>query len=543
MPDQGNANPGPSPAGTWVAIGLLRLLVVLVAPSITGCAGMYFQDAGEPPSPPPRYTLDTLPFDEYWAGLVFNGAKIGFSHLEITPGSRSAGADLTSGDPTGADPTKKFVIRAEAAMRFRLLGLDKRVTLKAIDEVHPDLTIKRFSYNYELDDSRLRIDGEADSRTDQGHLTVDILSGDAKTRQTFEVQGPIYPTGVIGLYPVYHGLEVGRVYRYQVYDGETQSLAMVEQDVLAFERSDLFEGRAFKIRTRLHGHEVTTWINLRGEPVLETSLGGVLIAGLESESMAKRHLTLAALNKDEALIDFSRVSTDRSIAQPRRVDRLAVRLRGFGTFPVPTGGFQRCAPAGDEVVCDIGWPADAARKGGGNGGRATLDRAARYLESTLPVPSRDRRIRDLAHEIATAAGASGPEGSIEAFVTWIQENVEQAPVDVFSALDVLRTRRAECQGNTFLYSALARARGIPTRVVNGLVYSEIGGGFLYHTWAESFVDGRWLPVDPTFGQARADATHVKLIEGEKLSDLAPMTGLMGRISARIDAFESRGQIP
>ena len=71
---------------------------------------------------------------------------------------------------------------------------------------------------------------------------------------------------------------------------------------------------------------------------------------------------------------------------------------------------------------------------------------------------------------------------------------------------------------------------IPARVVNGLAYSEAHGGFLYHTWNELWLAGRgWQPVDATFGQPRADATHLKLIEGETPAELMPLVGLIGRI--------------
>jgi hypothetical protein len=74
-------------------------------------------------------------------------------------------------------------------------------------------------------------------------------------------------------------------------------------------------------------------------------------------------------------------------------------------------------------------------------------------------------------------------------------------------------------------------------VVNGIVYSEDHGGFLYHTWAESLVDGRWLWVDPTLGAAPADATHVKLVEGETLADLTPLADWVGRLKVRVIAVE------
>jgi transglutaminase-like putative cysteine protease len=86
---------------------------------------------------------------------------------------------------------------------------------------------------------------------------------------------------------------------------------------------------------------------------------------------------------------------------------------------------------------------------------------------------------------------------------------------------------------------MARAIGIPTRVVNGLAYSEQLQGFLFHSWAESFVEGRWVAVDPTFGQSVADATHIKLLEGEALADLLPLIDWVGKLKIRVLALEHR----
>ena len=71
-------------------------------------------------------------------------------------------------------------------------------------------------------------------------------------------------------------------------------------------------------------------------------------------------------------------------------------------------------------------------------------------------------------------------------------------------------------------------------MVNGVVYSGQHGGFLYHTWNEPWIEGRgWQAVDPTLGQLNADATHVKLIEGESLAQLAPLAGMVGK--ARVES--------
>jgi hypothetical protein len=74
-------------------------------------------------------------------------------------------------------------------------------------------------------------------------------------------------------------------------------------------------------------------------------------------------------------------------------------------------------------------------------------------------------------------------------------------------------------------------------VVNGIVYSEDHEGFLFHTWTESLVEGRWLPVDPTLRAVPADATHVKLVEGENLADLLPLADWVGSLRVRVLAVE------
>jgi transglutaminase-like putative cysteine protease len=122
-------------------------------------------------------------------------------------------------------------------------------------------------------------------------------------------------------------------------------------------------------------------------------------------------------------------------------------------------------------------------------------------------------------------------------IRWIKDNIRREAVDVFSALDVLEHREAECQGHSYLYAAFARALKIPTRIVNGIVYSKQHQGFLYHTWAESYQDHRWIAVDPTFHQLPADATHIKFVEGERISDLLPLVDLIGKIKVRIVSYE------
>jgi hypothetical protein len=482
------------------------VLVAALWLALSGCASLYFEDAGAPP-PAPRYELASWPYQEYWSGIVFNGAKIGFSHLRIA---------------RAADAPELFEVESRAVFTLRFLGIEKKFQLRSRDLVHPDLTLARFVAETNMDGNELKLAGAHDGRI----LRVTITSRDQTNHQELNVDAPLHPASVLYLYPVLHGLAIGRAHRYTVYDTELQQLAAVEQDIQAYERSELFEGPAFRLETRMHGQSTTTWINERGLPVFELALNGVLIAAQESEEAAKHYLVAASLNKQDTLLDFSLVRPDRPIAEPHTRNALKVALSGMGNVALPPPEpRQRCVAGTDEVMCEL-------RRIAPNGGSpATPVEPAKYLEPTLAAPSVHPRIMQTAESIASDAPT--PLATAQRIVDWIQHNVAKEAVDVFSALDVLDGRKAECQGHTYLYTALARARGIPTRVVNGLTYSDEHKGFLYHTWAESWLGADWVAVDPTFGQIGVDATHIKLLAGEAPADLLPLVELVGKLKLRV----------
>ena len=469
-----------------------------------GCAAPHFRPAGAAPEPPPRYRLEAWPVREYWSGLVFNGEKIGFSHLALAP---------------AAEPGH-FEIRSEAAFALRFLGFDKRVNLKAVDVVRADLDLVSFRYDYEIDGARLLLAGE---RRD-GALAYTVTRAGEATAHVLPAGGRLYPQSAIGLYPSLHGLAPGREYRYRVFSGELQKVGEVTQRIAGYERSELFAGEAFRVQTALDGYEVITWLSARGAPVLEIGMNGVLIAGLEDEARARGYLVAASLGKSEALVAFSLARPAQPIERPREVTGLRIALSG-AQRAVPSDGLQRCSREGGETVCDV----RTGEAGPGEGSEP------RHLASSFTVPARHPAIASRAREIA--AGAAGDRERVGRVLEWIAANVRLSPADAWTALDVLERREAECQGHAWLDAALARALAIPTRVVNGIVYSEDHDGFLFHTWAESLVEGRWLPVDPAFRAVPADATHVKLVEGEGLADLLPLVDWVGRLQVRVLAVE------
>lgn len=482
-----------------------RPAVVLLAALLAGCQSLYFAPAAAP-AEAPRFRLADWPDREYWWGLVFNGEKIGFSHLTLAPAAGEPGL---------------YEIRADAAFLLKFLGFEKKVALKAHDVVREDASIVRFRYDYAIDGNAVVLEGQRRGDT----LDVRIEHAGDVRAQALALDGPVFPQSAIALLPPLRGLASGREYNYRVFSGELQKLADVNQVVGPYQSSKLFAGEAFKVATTMESYRVETWIDTRARPVLEIAMNGVLISGLEGEARARSYLAAASLSKAESLVDFTLVRVAPPLPEPRRVTRMRVALSGADRA-VPSDSLQRCVRGGGETTCDVTPAATAPAADGAD---------PRYLAASFPVPARDPAIASLARVIAS--GATDPRVQVELIVKWMDANVRKSPVDAFSALDVLARREAECQGHAWLYAALARALGVPTRVANGIVYSGEHGGFLYHAWAESLVAGRWMAVDPTFGAVPADATRVKLVEGETLADLTPLVDWIGRLQVRVLAVE------
>jgi hypothetical protein len=473
---------------------------------LTGCADRYFRDAGEPGRQAPRYGLADLPVNEYWTGIAFNGRKIGFSHFVITP------------LPGEAD---RFEIRSEAVLHLRFYTMDKKVTLRSYDLVDGGLRLRDFVYEYDMDGNRLMLTGAFENEV----LKVVRLSRGTNSEEEIAVDGDLYPASSLCLYPLVKGLKVGNRYEYRIYDGETQSVETVHQEVQAYQRSDLFAGEAYRVQTRCHGQEVLTWLDEQGIPVLEKALGGVLVSSLESEGEARKYLLESALNRDDGLLKFSLIRIDPPLSNARSSTYSEMYLDGVPEdIVIPSDGRQECDRQECRVLCRI-----RAEMPRGLSAPPSADREE-YLAPSPTVPI-TAEIRTLAGRITR--GAPTEIEQVRLIISWMHDNISREPVDAFTALDVLSRRKAECQGHALLYAAFARSVGIPTRVANGIVYADDFQGFLYHSWNESLVQGRWIAVDPVLSQVPADATHVKFLEGEALSSLVPLVSMVGRIGIEI----------
>jgi transglutaminase-like putative cysteine protease len=155
-----------------------------------------------------------------------------------------------------------------------------------------------------------------------------------------------------------------------------------------------------------------------------------------------------------------------------------------------------------------------------------MDRPGQYLEATDIIDSNHREIRAFVEE--QLAGAMGPVDKAVRLYYAVRDGIRYDPYSPFyrpehyRASNVLKARRGFCIPKVSLLCAAARASGIPARagfatVRNHLATRQllefIGSDiFTYHSFAELFLEGKWIKATPAFNQELCERHGVSPLE-------------------------------
>jgi transglutaminase-like putative cysteine protease len=159
----------------------------------------------------------------------------------------------------------------------------------------------------------------------------------------------------------------------------------------------------------------------------------------------------------------------------------------------------RTARSGDafEVVLDLGTPASTQSN--------ALPTA--FLGGDKYVKPRDAAVRKASAE---AIGETrDPAGIVKKLLAWVNRSVRYEIItEIRTGPQVLQKRSGRCADYAVLFASMARAAGIPTRIVVGVLYTK--GIWVGHMWNEVWLAGEWIGVDPTGGELVSGPLHLKL---------------------------------
>jgi hypothetical protein len=193
-------------------------------------------------------------------------------------------------------------------------------------------------------------------------------------------------------------------------------------------------------------------------------------------------------------------------------------------FAMPETGEQRVRADANGITVDI-----CSGCGPGLGSDpATL---ADALKPTVWMQSDAPRIRALA---ARVAGLPSDTAKMEMLIKIGKPYL--GPIDFvghYSALEALSRKSGDCTEAAVLLAALARAAGIPAKVVNGLTYSQVryhgvSNAFMPHSWVVAFADGKWRSFDLALEKFSSTHIAVTVGDGDERSMLAArqLSGLL-----------------
>lgn len=136
---------------------------------------------------------------------------------------------------------------------------------------------------------------------------------------------------------------------------------------------------------------------------------------------------------------------------------------------------------------------------------------ARFLRPSDGIPSDDAGIRWAAARHAAGGDVRAKAASLAA---WVARNIvsDGRPwIPGRDAAETLGEAQGDAEDRVLLFTALARAAGIPARPVRGLVHlGDRESAFGPHSWAEVLLEsGAWMDVDPSPGCAAAYPLRIR----------------------------------
>lgn len=133
--------------------------------------------------------------------------------------------------------------------------------------------------------------------------------------------------------------------------------------------------------------------------------------------------------------------------------------------------------------------------------------ARRWLRPTALAQADDPKIKALAGRLVR--GQTNSLAAARRLRAWVADEIDGDMGMTFaSATDVLAAGKGDCSEKSVLLVALARAAGLPSRAVAGLVYN--GERFAGHMWTEIWLGHDWVPLDAAWGPEQVSAARIRL---------------------------------
>lgn len=445
----------------------------------------------------------------------------------VMQGDRQVGFASSTVDTATAEIEQRDYLVADVPVN----GTIHRAEVRTNVILTRTLRLKSFDMEYDADRVPVKVTG---SIVGDSLLVLAVARGAGAKPDTQRVPlgaAMLMPTLVPLALALDERLEVGRSVTFPVFDQSTLRPKNVRLDVRAESLFVVNDSSVFDSATGLWNAALPDTV--RGWHVVSQAGGGVdgwvdeqgrLIASSQlGFQLSRRPYEVAFENWQ--LSDTTRRVAPTVTAGPARTTVVHSQLLAARrALPRPTGPALRAIVVGPIAGLDL--TGDRQHRRGDTlivSRELPFATVAQYAPIRLrfqraqnpdlrPEPSIEVEHDDMmALADSLVRGNRDPKFIVTRIHQWVLDSVAKvASAAPPSALQVIRTRRADALGSARLLVALTRAAGVPSRIVTGIVY--VDGRFYHHSWAEVQLRG-WVAIDPTYGQFPASANHLRLHYG------------------------------
>ncbi len=435
-----------------------------------------------------------------WFGVYFGSNKIGHYRTELRP--------------TDLNNAPAFEETVHGALAMKSLGVE-------LDMKYQERTLFSATPPYALLHKQQRIETDGESQTievarrDDGKYRA-VIHENGETRE-FPVE--IDYTFADYLTPAVWVADPARKEGDELYvrafdfeslrpDPEYFLVTAIKHTVAGGVKTRYFELAMRSLKSKIAG---TLTADAQGN-VYESTIAGMFQIRLEPEIIAK------AKGVSVDIFRAGMVKIDRPIGDPSQIESLVLRCPSLIDLPNTKG--QQVTTVDGKSVLRLGQSEGPTVK-------VTAEARLEALRETPEHPIRHPKIAELVGTIT--AGKQNDEEKVRAILsfvdTFIEDSYTAEPLTVSHLLD---KKQGDCTEHTMLFTTLARAAGIPSRDVSGLIYmGDEFQAFGGHAWNEVALDGHWVQIDATWGEFDINATHI-LFGHEMGNDLAVLTKLAGK---------------
>jgi hypothetical protein len=410
-----------------------------------------------------------------------------------------------------------WVIKQESELVITVQGQARKIVIDGAAEVGPKYQLRSFSFRMSTDPTVFSAQGIVGDK----ELLVVLNAGEGPKQYTIPIKNELFVDLNVDKYLAARGLKPGESFTIDLFDPQTMATIPVKVEVMGTESLKVMgvDVYATKLRRIVGGAKFDSWIDVNGRSLREEGPLGITMV---REAPGEHSSAKPSSGGSHDLVDVASIPVAKTIPNPERWSVLKLRLSGVDLSPYElTGGRQILD--GDVLTVRKFLPPEY-----GATIPVTDPEFSLYLKPAPLIESDSPEILKAAREAIKGENnllAAARRINDYLFMKLKKKNVVGVP----DALATLKSQEGDCNEHSFLFVAMARSVGIPARVAAGIAYLQ--GRFYYHAWPEIFA-GRWVTLDPTWGQAPADVTHVRFI-ADDMSKLAEIVGLMGNLKIEV----------